>query len=201
MFSVTRWWGIVLKEFLQLKRDRITFGMVVGIPIIQIVLFGYAINTDPKQLPTAVVMADRSEFTRSYLAAMKNSGYFLLVDELPTRPQHAPRWRAATSSSSSASGRLQPPPPARRTPGDPDRGRCHRPGGHRRRARLGARAGGGGRQARTHRRAGAAGGCAGAVRGPGAQALQPRRHRPAQHRAGADGRHPDMTMVMMTGWR
>ena len=83
MFSVSRWWGIVLKEFLQLKRDRITFGMVVGIPIIQIVLFGYAINTDPKQLPTAVVMADRSEFTRSYLAAMKNSGYFLLVDELP----------------------------------------------------------------------------------------------------------------------
>ena len=49
----TRWWGIVRKEFLQLRRDRITFGMVVGIPIIQIVLFGYAINTDPKQLPTA----------------------------------------------------------------------------------------------------------------------------------------------------
>jgi len=46
-FSVTRWWGIVQKEFLQLKRDRITFGMVLGIPIIQIVLFGYAINTDP----------------------------------------------------------------------------------------------------------------------------------------------------------
>ena len=83
MFSLTRWWGIVLKEFVQLRRDRITFGMVVGIPIIQIVLFGYAINTDPKQLPTAVVMADHSEFTRSYLAAMKTSGYFALVDELP----------------------------------------------------------------------------------------------------------------------
>ncbi len=82
-FSVTRWWGIVLKEFLQLKRDRITFGMVIGIPIIQIVLFGYAINTDPKLLPTAVVMGDRSEFTRSYLAAMKTSGYFAFVGELP----------------------------------------------------------------------------------------------------------------------
>ena len=81
-FSITRWWGIVIKEFLQLKRDRITFGMVVGIPIIQIVLFGYAINTDPKQLPTAVVMGDRSEFTRSYLAAMKTSGYFDLVGEM-----------------------------------------------------------------------------------------------------------------------
>ena len=83
MFSVTRWWGIVLKEFLQLKRDRITFGMVLGIPIIQIVLFGYAINTDPKQLPTAVIVADRSEFTRSYLAAMVNSAYFDLKGELP----------------------------------------------------------------------------------------------------------------------
>jgi len=81
-FSLSRWWGIVLKEFLQLKRDRITFGMVLGIPIIQIVLFGYAINTDPKHLPTAVVMADHSEFTRSYLAAMKTSGYFDFVAEL-----------------------------------------------------------------------------------------------------------------------
>jgi hypothetical protein len=51
-----RWWAIVLKEFLQLRRDRITFGMILGIPIIQLVLFGYAINTDPKHLPTAVVI-------------------------------------------------------------------------------------------------------------------------------------------------
>src|SRR5262245_4717944 len=83
VFSVTRWWGIALKEFLQLRRDRITFGMIVGIPIVQIVLFGYAINSDPKQLPTAVVMGDRSEFTRSYLAAMKTSEYFTFVGELP----------------------------------------------------------------------------------------------------------------------
>jgi ABC-2 type transport system permease protein len=67
-----------------LRRDRITFGMIVGIPIIQIVLFGYAINTDPRQLPTAVVMGDRSEFTRSYLSAMGTSGYFRLVGEMPT---------------------------------------------------------------------------------------------------------------------
>jgi ABC-2 type transport system permease protein len=75
-FSPSRWWGIVLKEFLQLRRDRVTFGMIVGIPIIQLVLFGYAINADPRHLPTAVVAADDSEFTRSYLAAMGNSGYF-----------------------------------------------------------------------------------------------------------------------------
>ena len=83
-FSVSRWWGIVLKEFLQLRRDRITFGMIVGIPIVQLLLFGYAINTEPKQLPTAVVIADHSEFTRSFLSAMKTSSYFDFVSELPS---------------------------------------------------------------------------------------------------------------------
>jgi len=81
-FSLSRWWGIVLKEFLQLRRDRITFGMIVGMPIIQLILFGYAINSDPKHLPTAVVVSEQSEFTRSYLAAMKTSGYFDFVAEL-----------------------------------------------------------------------------------------------------------------------
>ncbi|HUL68544.1 MAG TPA: ABC transporter permease [Burkholderiaceae bacterium] len=81
-FSVTRWWGIVLKEFLQLRRDRITFGMVIGMPIIQLILFGYAINTDPRHLPTAVVITEQSEFTRSYLSAMQTSGYFEFVAEL-----------------------------------------------------------------------------------------------------------------------
>ena len=81
--SISRWWAIVTKELLQLRRDRITFGMVVGMPIIQLILFGYAINTDPKNLRTAVVISDQSEFTRSYLAAMKTSGYFKFVAELP----------------------------------------------------------------------------------------------------------------------
>jgi ABC-2 type transport system permease protein len=82
-FSLARWWAIVLKEFLQLKRDRITFGMIVGLPIVQLVLFGYAINSDPKHLHTAVVISEHSEFTRSYLQAMKTSGYFEFVEELP----------------------------------------------------------------------------------------------------------------------
>jgi ABC-2 type transport system permease protein len=81
-FSFGRWWAIVLKEFLQLKRDRITFGMIVGVPIAQLVLFGYAINSDPKHLPTAVISADQSEFTRSFLAAMRNTDYFTFRDEL-----------------------------------------------------------------------------------------------------------------------
>jgi ABC-2 type transport system permease protein len=80
-FSFMRWWAIVRKEFLQLRRDRLTFGMVVGVPILQLVLFGYAINSDPRHLPTAVVAADHSEFTRSWVAAMRNSGYFEIVAE------------------------------------------------------------------------------------------------------------------------
>src|SRR4051794_24406738 len=82
-WSFARFWGIVLKEFLQLRRERITFAMVLGIPIAQLLLFGYAINTDPRNLPTAIIAADRSEFTRSYIAAMKTTGYFDMVGELP----------------------------------------------------------------------------------------------------------------------
>ena len=54
-FSLSRWIGIILKEFIQLKRDRLTFGMIIGIPVIQLLLFGFAINTDTKHLPTAVL--------------------------------------------------------------------------------------------------------------------------------------------------
>jgi len=82
-FSMARWWSIVLKEFLQLKRDRITFGMIIGLPIIQLALFGYAINTDPKHLPTAIVAGDNSVFTRSFIAGMRNSSYFDVVGTLP----------------------------------------------------------------------------------------------------------------------
>ncbi|HUO68551.1 MAG TPA: ABC transporter permease [Gammaproteobacteria bacterium] len=82
-FSVARWWAVVLKEFLQLRRDRITFGMIIGVPIIQMTLFGFAINYDPKHLPTAVIAADQSEFTRSFVTAMHNSEYFDIVATLP----------------------------------------------------------------------------------------------------------------------
>jgi len=86
-FAVARWWGIVMKEFLQLKRDRLTFGMIVGMPIIMLIVFGYAINTDPRNLHTAVLRGDQSEFTRSYVAAMKTSGYFDFVKELDSEEQ------------------------------------------------------------------------------------------------------------------
>ncbi len=82
-FSFARWWSIVLKEFLQLLRDKVTVRMITVIPVMQMLLFGYAINTDPKHMTTAVIAADHSEFTRSYIAAMKNSEYFDIVAEYP----------------------------------------------------------------------------------------------------------------------
>lgn len=82
-FSFQRWWAMVTKEFLQLRRDRVTFAMIVGIPIIQLTLFGYAINTDPKHMPTALIVQDHSEFTRSFVSALANSEYFQIIGEVP----------------------------------------------------------------------------------------------------------------------
>lgn len=78
-FSTRRMLAVFIKEFQQMMRDRLTFAMAVGIPIIQLVLFGYAINTDPKGLPTAVVSADASPMARSLVAALQNTGYFRIT--------------------------------------------------------------------------------------------------------------------------
>jgi ABC-2 type transport system permease protein len=80
--SLSRWVGIMLKEFIQLKRDRLTFGMIIGIPVMQLILFGFAINSDPKQLPTAVLSADNGVYERTLLWALKNSGYFRIDREV-----------------------------------------------------------------------------------------------------------------------
>ncbi|MCI0668815.1 MAG: ABC transporter permease, partial [Methylococcaceae bacterium] len=69
----------MIKEFIQLKRDRLTFGMIIGIPLLQLLLFGFAINSDPRRLPTAVIIAETGPFVRDYLAAMHNSDYFEIV--------------------------------------------------------------------------------------------------------------------------
>ena len=82
-FSVARAYAIALKEFVQMRRDRLTFAMIVGIPIAQVLLFGFVINTDPKALPTAVVDYDRSEFTRSIVQSLANTGYFEVVRATP----------------------------------------------------------------------------------------------------------------------
>ncbi len=80
--SFARFWAIVIKEFIQMRRDRLTFGMIIGIPVVQLMLFGYAINGDPKHLPTAVLLADNSQQGRSLLSALKNSDYFTFVREV-----------------------------------------------------------------------------------------------------------------------
>ena len=68
--------AVFVKEFQQMMRDRLTFGMAVGVPILQLLLFGYAINTDPKGLPTALVVTDAGPMGRSIVAALRNTGYF-----------------------------------------------------------------------------------------------------------------------------
>ncbi len=78
-FSWSRWLGILIKEFVQLKRDRLTFAMIVGIPLVQLMLFGFAINTDPKHLPTVVVNGDPSPFSRDLIGALQRSDYFKVV--------------------------------------------------------------------------------------------------------------------------
>jgi len=95
-FSIARWWAIVTKEFLQLRRDRVTFGMIVAIPIVQLTLFGYAINADPKHMPTAIIAYDDSEFTRSFIAAMSLSEYFDVIG--PLNDEDAGRRALATGS-------------------------------------------------------------------------------------------------------
>jgi ABC-2 type transport system permease protein len=71
--------AILLKEFRQMRRDRLTFAMMVGVPILQLVLFGYAINTDPRNLPLALVSNDNSSIARSFAAGLENSRFFKLV--------------------------------------------------------------------------------------------------------------------------
>ena len=78
-FSWSRFVAIVVKEFIQMRRDRLTFAMMVGIPLMQLVLFGFAINSDPKHLPTAVISADHSPFSRAFIKAMENSQYFVVT--------------------------------------------------------------------------------------------------------------------------
>lgn len=85
--SPGRFRAVVVKEFIQMRRDRLTFGMMIGIPLLQLVLFGYAINTDPKHLPAAVLLADNGPQGRTLLEAVRNSGYFDFVRRVDTEEE------------------------------------------------------------------------------------------------------------------
>ena len=85
--TISNSWGrivaVLRKEVIQLRRDRLTFAMLILVPLMQLLLFGYAINGDPKHLPTAVVALDRGPLVRSVIEAARHTGYFEII-ETPT---------------------------------------------------------------------------------------------------------------------
>src|SRR5687768_10950465 len=83
--SLSRMTAVLAKEFTQLIRDRLTYAMILGIPVIQLLLFGYAINSDPKNLPTAVLVQDQGSYSRSILGALERSEYFS-IDHVARSP-------------------------------------------------------------------------------------------------------------------
>jgi len=87
IFSPARFWAMVVKEFVQMRRDRVTFAMMIGVPILQLVLFGYAINSDPRHLAAAVLVADTGPQGRTVLYAIRNSTYFDFVHEVKTEAE------------------------------------------------------------------------------------------------------------------
>ena len=74
--------AMLIKEFIQLRRDRISFAMIIMIPLIQLMLFGYAINSNPRHLPTAVLLQEQSDVTRSILKALENTAYFKVTHQV-----------------------------------------------------------------------------------------------------------------------
>src|SRR5450631_1109190 len=79
-----RSYAMLVKEFIQLRRDRVSFGMIIMLPVMQLMLFGYAINTTPHNLPTAVLLQEDSDLGRSILKAMENTAYFRFTREVST---------------------------------------------------------------------------------------------------------------------
>ncbi|TIT10052.1 MAG: ABC transporter permease [Mesorhizobium sp.] len=76
VFSFARLGALLTKEFIQMRRDRITFAMMLGVPLMQLVLFGFAINNDPKSLPAALVATSSDPYTRAMVSALQTTGYY-----------------------------------------------------------------------------------------------------------------------------
>jgi ABC-2 type transport system permease protein len=85
--SLSRFWAMIVKEFIQMRRDRLTFGMMIGIPLAQLILFGFAINSDPKHMAAAVLVADHGPQGRTLLFAIQNSSYFDFVRQVTTEQE------------------------------------------------------------------------------------------------------------------
>ncbi|MBN9551127.1 MAG: ABC transporter permease, partial [Alphaproteobacteria bacterium] len=76
VFSFARLGALLIKEFIQMRRDRVTFAMMLGVPLMQLVLFGFAINSDPKSLPTALVAMSNDPYTRAMVSALQTTRYY-----------------------------------------------------------------------------------------------------------------------------
>src|SRR5256884_1646265 len=182
-----RSFAMVVKEFIQLRRDRVSFAMIVMIPVMQLLLFGYAINTTPRHLPTAVLLQEDSDLARSILKALENTAYFRFTREVHDVDEfdsvavgQGAVWRGD-------SARLRARSKARRSSGAVGCGRRDRSGGGRLRT-VGAWHGDadcvGARP--VHRRSAII-----AVRDPHPCALQPGGVVAAEHRARAGRHHSD----------
>ena len=89
--SAERIIAILVKEFIQMRRDRMTFAMMIGVPILQLIMFSYAINSDPRHLPAALVDRDHSAFSRAVVRAFSNSTYidFAMAEQSPQQAEAA----------------------------------------------------------------------------------------------------------------
>jgi len=86
---IARWpfWAMLRKEFIQMRRDRMTLGMMIGIPAIQLALFGFAIRTEVRHLPTLILDESRTRESRELIASLVNSTYFRIVGEVRGRDE------------------------------------------------------------------------------------------------------------------
>ena len=181
--------AMLIKEFIQLRRDRVSFAMIIMIPLMQLILFGYAINTTPRNLPTAVLLQEISDLGRSILKAMQNTRYFKVLYQV-RRPRRSStncwhrarccsawKFRAVSNARCGAATGPRcwlPPMPPIRSP----------------RARRSARSAADCAD-RAAKRARLAGDVQAAVRNPPARALQSGGRDLAQYRAGSGRHHPD----------
>ena len=97
-FSPARLFAMLIEESLQMRRDRATVGLTVALPLIQLFLFGYAINANPRHLPTGLLAAEHSTYERTLAAALQNTGYST-SGRWRARVKRSRPWRAATSCS------------------------------------------------------------------------------------------------------
>ena len=114
-FSFARFLAVLRKEWIQVRRDPLTLRMIIVLPVMQLFLFGYAINADPKHLPTGLLSAEHSKYERTIVAALQNTGYYdirtlrieaeaeraLADGERAVRRQHSARTSTARSTAAS----------------------------------------------------------------------------------------------------